>query len=966
MKIRIIWLIALQILLLTLFPIASAQEPVEAAVVRGHFSNGDGLWRADDFGWFYYDLDDAVGGEQLKIDLAERTAEKGHIVYSSRAWLNEFEYEAWGSYQAVAFLGKRYLAGYPKSTFTEEISSLEKGELREVLIDNDDVRTLSYNSTLTLKNGYVLTVQEISRSTDEVFFSLLKNGKPVDAKVVSSGDSYIYKVSDVPVILVHLSNAMSGGNNMGLGEVNGVFQVSDLPDVKLSEGRKLGNMEVTDVSEEGLELKSDKDLTLSAGSVVILGGNLVLTVVDDPELAYYPLGFITDYGVKEIRGPVFTADSRIPVHIGQSVIDAEARWDTSNFSGFYFDPDKNIGDESLVLFNTASRSILRIGGEEGPNGTQIMNGMQYNTLVQDREFEYEDWGSYRVVSFLGQLWFAGYSSKTNPEIETKDLLAQERLSQVLTDSDDINRAVAGNVFRMTNGYDFLIRDISKDTVFIHLIKDGQFVDSSVVKSNSTYVYKKDVGDIDDVPVLIVHVQNIFSDGTTNVAIIDGLFQISDLTIPMESGMDVGEMTVIVATPDYIIMGNPESISLNRDSTTNQIWPGVRIRVADNDTLRYYLYTQRYVVPKPGLTKDITYTRNVPSSGQANMSMSVKAAEISQVSAEIIDPSQRTVYFRDITKLGEREDEDEYDLWNYSWSWNASVLKLSDNGSQILDAAGNPMLALLYLNQSSQPVQVSVKFDESGNISGIADSSSNYYLSPAEYAGVKSNLSYGEMLANETARREFIKITPGISLLRFFEFINGTTSLESFNHTLTGTPESLEPHLVRVGAPMGRYEIQLRIENIADALRVSGIFFNVTGPEMRDIFLGSVIATTGGTATVPIVVPASGGDKSINISYDPAVAKATGVTGCNASWQADQELGRINVTLPAGCGAANLTFAANKVNADTDLLVVGTSGFYPQNVTNGSITVVQGKKSPGPGLIFALGALALAALLRRRA
>ncbi len=289
MKIRIIWLIAVQVLLLTLFPCASAQEPVEAAVVRGHFSNGDGLWRADDFGWFYYDLDDAVGGEQLKIDLVERTAEKGHIVYSSRAWLNEFEYEAWGSYQAVAFLGKRYLAGYPNSTFTEEVSSLEKGELREVLIDSDDVRTLSYNSSLTLKNGYVLTVQEISQSTDEVFFSLLKNGKPVDAAVVSSGDSYVYKVSDVPVILVHLSNAMSG-DNLGLGEVDGVFQVSDLPDVSLSEGRKLGNMEVTDVSEEGLELKTDKDPTLSAGSVVLLGGGLVLTVVDDPRAGLLSAG----------------------------------------------------------------------------------------------------------------------------------------------------------------------------------------------------------------------------------------------------------------------------------------------------------------------------------------------------------------------------------------------------------------------------------------------------------------------------------------------------------------------------------------------------------------------------------------------------------------------------------------------------------------------------------------------------
>ena len=66
-------------------PLATfAQEPVEAAYVRGHFSDGSGVWRADDFGWFYYDLDKNLGGEQLHIDVQGRVADKGHIVYSSR------------------------------------------------------------------------------------------------------------------------------------------------------------------------------------------------------------------------------------------------------------------------------------------------------------------------------------------------------------------------------------------------------------------------------------------------------------------------------------------------------------------------------------------------------------------------------------------------------------------------------------------------------------------------------------------------------------------------------------------------------------------------------------------------------------------------------------------------------------------------------------------------------------------
>ena len=202
---------AMLVLLFGLVSSATAQEPVEAAFVRGHFSDGDGVWRANDFGWFYYDLDKDQGGEELRIDLTGRTAEKGHIVYSSKTWSQQFEYEPWGSFHEVAFLGKPYLAGYPKSSFTDEIGSLDKGEIRAVLIDDDRTQTLNYNSTLTLQEGYALAASEVSEKKGAVNFVLLKNGKPVYASVVSIGDTFVYKVNDVPVILVHLANAMQGG-----------------------------------------------------------------------------------------------------------------------------------------------------------------------------------------------------------------------------------------------------------------------------------------------------------------------------------------------------------------------------------------------------------------------------------------------------------------------------------------------------------------------------------------------------------------------------------------------------------------------------------------------------------------------------------------------------------------------------------------------------------------------------------
>ena len=79
-------LLALLIVPLVLGPVANAQEAVESAYVRGHISDGNGIWRADDFGWFYYDLDENQGGEQLEVELDGRVADKDKIVYTSNAW----------------------------------------------------------------------------------------------------------------------------------------------------------------------------------------------------------------------------------------------------------------------------------------------------------------------------------------------------------------------------------------------------------------------------------------------------------------------------------------------------------------------------------------------------------------------------------------------------------------------------------------------------------------------------------------------------------------------------------------------------------------------------------------------------------------------------------------------------------------------------------------------------------------
>jgi len=843
MEIRTIWLIAVAAMLILLFGLVTsgfAQEPVEAAFVRGHFSEGSGIWRANDFGWFFYDLDKDQGGEELGIDMQGRTAEKGHIVYSSKTWSHRFEYEPWGSFHEVAFLGKPYLAGYPKSSFTDEINSLDKGEIRAVLIDDDRTQTLNFNSTLTLQQGYVLAAAEVSEKKGAVNFVLLRNGKPVYASVVSIGDTFVYKVNEVPVILVHLANAMRGGDE-GFAEVDGVFQVGDVPYIKLFEGGLLGNMKLTDLSEEGIVFQNNISLTFIRDTEIPLTADLKIIVLDLPDLIYYPVGGVFDYGVHEIRGPVFNASPSIPVRMGDYNSSVIARYNSLNYSGFFFDPKQSLGAETLAFYAVQGRKLQP---PKNPivypeNKTVVQSGLQYTTFTQSKEFEYKPWGHYFVISFLGAPWFAGYDSSLEGKKSSKSLLEQEYLGRVLLDTELQGNILAGN-YSLEDGYEMRIRDVGNDSLFLQLLKEGSLVDSSVVKSNTTYIYKKDLENVLDMPIIMMHFSNVFNNGTHSFATLDGIFQISDRYIfPIEPGTGFSELEIVRVLPDQMILVNNDQINLNSNSVVN-IGPGMDIRVADNDTLRYYLYTSMYVVPPPEPPL-INAQDNVSSSASANFSIIVKAAEIRQVMVSILDSSNRTVFTRDITSLGQGSG----DLWGFAWKWNATTMQMSDDKSLVLDASGSPVPGLLYLGPSTPAQQVGVIFDSMGRIGAILDSASKYYVSRGEYKRFNSSLDYDAMLANNTTHKQFIKIEPGKSILQFLDVVKGRLVPSGVNHTLQGNLEAIEPHAIVLGAKPGRYELQVRVENAVNAIWATDEFINVTPGFRPETITNGTITMVGG-------------------------------------------------------------------------------------------------------------------------
>ncbi|MDD1749115.1 MAG: S-layer protein, partial [Methanothrix sp.] len=157
-------------------------------------------WTPQNFAGFYYDADKNLGTEVLVATLTEGRKLSGDepygLAYRTTAQMDNFDFENWGSYYVMGFLGKKCLAGYAEnSDFSEgdqllykesdDPNSLAKGQLEEILIDQDDEMTVTCGTPIKLAEGYGLIVRSIQPRQGMANLDLLKDGAVVDTKVVS-------------------------------------------------------------------------------------------------------------------------------------------------------------------------------------------------------------------------------------------------------------------------------------------------------------------------------------------------------------------------------------------------------------------------------------------------------------------------------------------------------------------------------------------------------------------------------------------------------------------------------------------------------------------------------------------------------------------------------------------------------------------------------------------------------------
>jgi S-layer protein (TIGR01567 family) len=558
-------------------------------------------WNPMSFSGFYYDIDSDVGNESITMTMngyADRTVNKGNIVYATTPEEVAFGYSPFGNYSVIGFMAEKYFAGYtanskvPGAIITVGAkSTLGQRQLHKVLFDDDTKRTISVGSTLTLKEGYVLKAKDISTTDRIMLVSLLKDGNEVDTATLTAGQTYVYApskvgaITDLPIIMVRFDSVFSG-TEVQAAFLKGIFQISSSP-TTLKTGDMYNDMKVTTIGQDKIEMKNDADVTLSKGNTEDLMGDIKILVADNDTLRFALSTEKT--GIFEVRSTVYrgndpnTIDTWNPYNFGMNLGKTSV--------GFYYDLDDGIGNESLRL-------VALTGNTTG--SVISAHNLVYTTTPEEVSFGYSAFGSYQVIGFMADKYFAGYTASSIPAavkpiitVGAKSTIGQRQLHKVLIDDDTKRTISVGSTLTLKEGYVLKAKDISTTDriMLVSLLKDGTEVDTVTLQAGETYVYAPSkVGVISDLPIIMVRFDSVFSGTEVQAAFLKGIFQISSSPTTLKTGDMYDDMKVTTVGQDKIEMNNENDISLD-NGKVEELMGNIKLKVGDttatDNALRFY-------------------------------------------------------------------------------------------------------------------------------------------------------------------------------------------------------------------------------------------------------------------------------------------------------------------------------------------------------------------------------------------
>lgn len=560
-------------------------------------------WTPQSFSGFYYNLDTNEGKETLTIKDIDRSIEDGDIEYVTEPIVKEFECDDFGNYSVIGFMAERYFAGYEEdSIMNDGFSLLDEEILSRVLIDDDESQMIKSGIPLVLEEGYEFRVTEYAASGDDVMVALFKDGESIYETILSEGSTFTYKkdmgsADDIPIIALHVDTVFRGMETSTIS-IDGIFQISD-DYISVEDGDEFGLMEIDGVDSGQITMVNSNDVSLKKGKTFNLMGKINIEVGNCDELRFALAVDTSEPGTYELRGTV-TQDEKYT-------------WTPLNFEGLLYDMDS--GDKKETL------NIER----DGIDDRGISRGdLSYNTSPISMNFEYSGWDDYESIGFMGEKYFAGYNDDS---IEKKgvSLMNKGYLGKILIDEDEKHTLYVGNSLPLAEGYSFRIDEISQDgdSIMVALLRDGEVIKSDIINDDSTYTHTKEVDD-EDVPVIAIHIDNIFRGMETNSIFVNGIFQISEDFKKIEEGDSYGNMEIDSVTKNYIKMSNDGSMTLGKGDTIS-IMGDIRIKVADDNAVRFYPFQEIKVEALESL--EIDFPDNIYSNQEFTIKVTSDGDEV---------------------------------------------------------------------------------------------------------------------------------------------------------------------------------------------------------------------------------------------------------------------------------------------------------------------------------------------------
>ena len=564
------------LMLLTVFAsAASAAVANDSLEIRGPVYNGSSItdilnqhggnvtMDAGSFAAFFYDIDDNVTTESLSIkstsDTTGRVIGENALVYKTTIGKTKYQYEDWGNYSVLGFFADKYIP----------LKSNDASKLAKLVIDSDDKYTLKTGDKLDLGDGYTLEAKQVDVDGKKVWLEFDKDGQYVDDQIVStdSGNgtwtSKVDNVQDednVPVLKVHVNQVFQGAVD-SIAQIDGLWLIDYANAIKIDSDSDYGKLDNTGISGATITISNDDTISLTKDSDIDIGQGLYFKVADSDALRFYAYKQVTDGGNVEVRGQVATGDSQ---------------WNASNFAGFFYDLKKNVATESLNVSGLSGRVIPK-------------NDLTYKTTIGNVDYQSDNFnGTYPVLGFFAEEYVPLKSSDAS------------KLAKLVIDSDDKYTLKTGDKLDLGDGYTLEAKQVDVDgkKVWLEFDKDGQYVDDQIVSTDSgtgVWTSKIDnVQDEDDVPVLKVHVNQVFQGAVDSIAQIDGLWLIDYANaIKIDTDDEYGKLNNVGISGSTITINNDDSLTLTRDSDID-IGEGMSFKIADSDALRYYPYVEKTV------------------------------------------------------------------------------------------------------------------------------------------------------------------------------------------------------------------------------------------------------------------------------------------------------------------------------------------------------------------------------------